>query len=450
MLTTGSEFNRGEAGLTFWRRRNERRGAILALVAVSTVGFLALVALVIDVGHMQRERRRMQTAVDAGALAGAFEISRDQALSPTKALVEGSVRREAKRNGFEDGVSGTIIPSDSIVYPATGATYNGNAFVTVTIERSVPTTFAQVLGKQFVTVKTRATAGVVRAEFCFIVLNEGGSGSKPPLWVGSSATLTGSGCGIQVNSTNSPAATITNSATVSAPFLGVSGATIANSGTVTPSTKLITNTPKMRDPLLSITPPTVPNTCDYGSETGGLPISGTITLKPGTYCGGIISKGGANITFRPGIYYLRGGGMDLSGSNPTATGLGVTFYNTAPPAATKTKDYTWGPFYLQSGGSSMDLHANTDPSNPLAGILFMSDPAAPYMVNVFKANSTTILDGTVYFPTGMASFQSNSTFTFNGALIAYDVELLSGAQVTFTGYGGGVQFYPLKRPTIVE
>jgi hypothetical protein len=51
-----------------------RNGQVLVQVAMLMVVFFIFMAIAIDVGHMLTERRRMQNAADAGALAGAWEI----------------------------------------------------------------------------------------------------------------------------------------------------------------------------------------------------------------------------------------------------------------------------------------------------------------------------------------------------------------------------------------
>jgi hypothetical protein len=51
-----------------------RNGQVLVQVAMLMVVFFALMAIAIDMGHMLNERRRMQNAADAGALAGAWEL----------------------------------------------------------------------------------------------------------------------------------------------------------------------------------------------------------------------------------------------------------------------------------------------------------------------------------------------------------------------------------------
>ena len=56
------------------RTVHEQDGQTLIQVALFMVVLLAFLALAIDVGHIYAERRRMQNAADAGALAGAWEI----------------------------------------------------------------------------------------------------------------------------------------------------------------------------------------------------------------------------------------------------------------------------------------------------------------------------------------------------------------------------------------
>ena len=66
---------------------NERRGTILVLTAVLMVVLLGFVAMTVDVGFIELTRTQLQSAADAGALAGAMELSAtdDPALVRTNA-----------------------------------------------------------------------------------------------------------------------------------------------------------------------------------------------------------------------------------------------------------------------------------------------------------------------------------------------------------------------------
>ncbi len=57
-----------------FHKLSSERGATLVYVALIMVVLLAFVALAVDVGHLYAERRHMQNAADAGALAGAYEL----------------------------------------------------------------------------------------------------------------------------------------------------------------------------------------------------------------------------------------------------------------------------------------------------------------------------------------------------------------------------------------
>lgn len=408
----------------------------MVLVAVSMVALMSLMVLALDGGSLQREKRLSQTAADAGALAGAIEISRNRAFSDT---ITASVKAETKRNGFENGVNAVTVTT---TWPATGSTYSGSQFVNVTVQRSVPTFLASLFGQSTVTVTSRATAGIVLAENCFVVLDPS---SPDALLMQNSAKLTGTGCGVQVNSTSGTGANLTGSQNViSAPNMGVSGPAAA--GGVYPS-NIQVNVPPIPDPLAYLTMPTVPNTCDHGSLTTGSTYNGTITLNPGTYCGGIDVNG--TVSLSPGLYFLRGGGLNASGSGATirSLGTGVTFVNTAPPTGAS---YGWGPITASSGGVTLDVQGNTDPTSALPGVLFYSDPAAPFLDNIFRANAVSKMDGTMYFPSQKVTFKSGATFTINGALVTRRVDLEQSVNITFTGYGGGANLFALRRPTIVE
>ena len=415
--------------------KNTRRGAVLALVAVSLVVLMGTLVFAIDAGNLQRQRRMAQTAADAAALAGAIEIFRNRPDS-----IDPSAKSEAKRNGFEHLVGGDIV---TVTYPAANGTFTGNKYVDVVVQRTVPTAFGSFFGRGSAVIHSRATAGITLAELCFIVLDPAGADA---LKLSNTAQLTGSGCGLEVNSTSPTGADAAgNGVLVSAPFISVAGPSVGGADKFTPAPDY--NVPPTPDPMSQLVMPTVPNTCDYGTLSARTTFSGVITLNPGAYCGGIDVNG--TLTMNPGLYILRGGGLSAIGGASTlrSVGTGVTILNTAPPAGAS---YGWGPIFIQSGSVTIDLYANTDPASALPGVLFYTDPAAPYMVNLFKANSVSRMDGTMYFPTGLVKFESGASFTINGALVAYHVELSQSVNLTFTGYGGGSAFQALRRATVVE
>ncbi|MBN2291487.1 MAG: hypothetical protein JXM70_03620 [Pirellulales bacterium] len=61
-----------------------RKGAIAVLAAILLIFLLAMVAFVVDIGYLVSTRAEMQRTADAAALAGAWEMLGDEALTPER------------------------------------------------------------------------------------------------------------------------------------------------------------------------------------------------------------------------------------------------------------------------------------------------------------------------------------------------------------------------------
>lgn len=399
----------------------------MVLVAVSMVALAGMLVLSIDAGELQRQKRMAQTAADAAALAGAVEIFRNRTDSITA-----SARSEAGRNDFAHLLGGDTV---TVTYPAVSGAFAGSSYVRVVVQRTVPTFFARIFGQRFAIVRSRATAGIVLAEYCFIVLDPNGNRS---LDVQNTGRLTGRDCGIAVNSSHNIAAVVTDQGQITASVIGVTGGVQGTRFSPAPDVGV----PPVADPLAYLAMPTVPNTCDYVSKV----VNSTETLNPGTYCGGLVVHQG-RATLNPGLYILRGGGLEVKGANAvmTSRGSGVTFFNTSPPAGG-----SFGAILLQAN-VTVNISANTDPASALPGILFYQDPAVPSnLTNVFKAGSGSVMNGTIYFPTQTVEFGSASTSVVNGAVVAFRAVVQNNTDMTFTGYNGGSEYFALRRPAIVD
>jgi len=118
---------------------HRQRGQTLVLVALLLVLFLAFLALVLDLGNAYSQRRMMQNAADAGALAGARALARDQSQNAVTAAAENYAK---SLNGAQ--LCGTQVLSTSVV---------------VTVQKTFPTFFGYVIGVPKVTVGAVAEAG---------------------------------------------------------------------------------------------------------------------------------------------------------------------------------------------------------------------------------------------------------------------------------------------------
>lgn len=138
-----------------------RRGAVLPLVCVLLAVLVGAAGLAIDVSRMHAAAAELQTAADAGALAGARGFLAD----PGNAA--GGVTAAARLLATRNAVLGRTIASgevavdpmrradDGSVAVATWATANG---VRVTVERTTPFIFGAIPGLTTPTVRRQATA----------------------------------------------------------------------------------------------------------------------------------------------------------------------------------------------------------------------------------------------------------------------------------------------------
>src|SRR6185312_11696025 len=80
------------------RNSRGRKGFVLVTLMVSLVVLLAFLGLSVDVGYMEYQKTRMQTAADAAALGGVQEIK-----LAGSATAVAAAKTDAALNGFTDG-----------------------------------------------------------------------------------------------------------------------------------------------------------------------------------------------------------------------------------------------------------------------------------------------------------------------------------------------------------
>jgi Flp pilus assembly protein TadG len=116
----------------------DESGQAIVFVAAILVALVGMAALVIDVGGWYHADRKLQTAADAAALAGAQHLPTDQGTATTVAL------DYAQRN-----YSG--IPSPTVTFPSAGE-------IDVRATATAPGFFARVISSAFSSVQVRAHA----------------------------------------------------------------------------------------------------------------------------------------------------------------------------------------------------------------------------------------------------------------------------------------------------
>ena len=115
------------------------RGNVAVMFAISMTVLLGATAMVVDIGRLYHEKRILQNAMDASALAGAQGLLTSQARASTLA------KEYADKNAFPIGSGDLTITSQSIK---------------VAKESTVPMTFARILAIQQASVSASAKAEV--------------------------------------------------------------------------------------------------------------------------------------------------------------------------------------------------------------------------------------------------------------------------------------------------
>ncbi len=124
------------------------RGQILFLFALALVAIVAMTGLVLDGGSTFVQRRDMQNAADAAAMAGAYDYANNG--SVTSAIV--AAQAVAIANGYTHGVNGVSV-TVSVVSGGGGATD-----VTAGITKPHKNSFSGIVGLASWPVSTTATA----------------------------------------------------------------------------------------------------------------------------------------------------------------------------------------------------------------------------------------------------------------------------------------------------
>ena len=383
-------------------------------VALCLVPLCGVTAFAIDCGMMMEYRRRVQSATDAAALAAANDLYQH---FPTNSGLDvggtasASASVTASANGFSSGSTLTVN-----VPPSTGPFSGKAGYVEVLLQYNMPRGFSSIIGSGTLPIKARSVARGLWAPFNngIIVLDPTSSGA---LTDSGNGTITVTGGNIIVDSSSSSAANAIGNGTVTAPKIVITG----SPGDVTTGHgKFVggidSGAIPTVDPLLYLTQPD--STSMPTVRSSALSLSGgTTVLSPGVYVGGISLGGNATAVLSPGVYYLKGGGLSISG-NANLTGTGVMLYN--DPGST-------GGTISLAGNGAITLSPPT--TGNYKGISIFQNRTATTTVNV-SGNSAMNLTGTISAAHAPLKVSGNgSTSVVGSQYICYDLTVVGNGSV---------------------
>ncbi len=409
------------------RLHHDERGQTILLVALSLPFMLGFVGMATDVGALFKDKRTIQTAADAAAVAGALSLNNGAYVTAAK--------KASAANGFTDGSNGVIVTVNN---PPTwsssnykGAANNGTqGYVEVTITKPESTIFLSLFGYPSVTVLARAVgANNAPAPNCAYVLanNYGG----PALSISGTMQSLSPQCGLIDDSTNSPPMSVAGSLNMST--IGtVADCSSGCGSTITPAP--IPNIIPYSDPL-SYLPQFTCNgniSCTNGTDTFPCANNPDLTkpLAPGCY-NGISATGSYGINLQPGTFVINGP-LSLAGAG-TLTGSGVTIIMTGGA--------------LSLNGVTLNLSAPT--SGTYNGILFAQSSTDPSAA-IFAQNASSTVHGFFYFPANQLLLNSTFTNAYTG-FVAQSLSVTVSSPLSFNNYASlpGVTS-PLSSAVLVE
>ena len=277
---------------------------LIALMLVILVGFAALA---IDSGRLYAERRTIQNAVDAAALAASDNYQ-------DSLLLSASNQAAASEYAANERIYGTASPNPSWSSAALTVTWAGSAdslvisssvvgtiaTFTVSSTHSVRLTFAVVLGVGTSANVTASAQGQAKTGGThgsgLVTLGTGtcsGAGTAS-LSISGGATISITGGNAQIN----------GSANISSGTVNIASGTWKNNcggvpGTVTASGGKTSGNAAVADPAFPPGP-----LADY---TGAMSAGSNVTLNPGIYSTNIAGSSGACYFLAAGIYQMNGG-----------------------------------------------------------------------------------------------------------------------------------------------
>ena len=456
-------------------RRCGRRGQVLPIFAFGIIGILAVAALVFDVGRDLLARRAQQNAADAAALAGArYMVATSDTISGLNCKTvstlaacrqaEQAARDLASRHGYVDGVNGVSV---RVNIPPNGESVFVGApgHIQIVIDDTFPSFFSGVLGITSHRIAALAVAGNTDSysiPYGLLALNPhncgagkiGGNGAvnvNAAVMVASDCDANPGSGSIQFDGSNA-AINVTSCATSGEHKINGNPLTI-NCG-LDPITDNVT--PQVTDPMAFLSAPTIgsttvpnppsdmivtgahvasnkpPNGCpgstspSSSTSPAGCTVSFNrdkeVRLRPGIYWGGLkLSESSRELTvyMEPGIYYMAGGGFEVSGplvlrsvgAGGTAVDYGVLIYNADGPSCATISGQCIKPIDFQSTsglGSDIDLLPYKGPTYTNM-LLFQARTASSQPPVKISGNSSMSLSGTIYLP--KADFE----YTGNGA-----------------------------------
>ena len=420
---------------------SDRRGAVAVIFGLSATVLLGMAGGAADYARIALRRSQLQAAVDAGTLAGgnALKLAASSRASIV-GLTEQTIRDAAKASPDQPLTLTVTVPDDK-------------TSVFARAEETVRLPFAALIGFRESKVAAQARANVVgRMRLCMLALD----GAAPGAFnLQKSAQVTADGCSLYSNSKSQIGMVGGDSALAKAQTICSAGGYQGPRANFSPVPQ--TDCPVIEDPLRDRAVPAIGDCVTLpasavkedkpkdGKKDGENKVETTLTLEPGTYCGGLRITGKAAVTLRAGIYVMKDGPLIVDKS-ASMTGTDVSFYFTGNKGGLLFDKKTTISLTAPTTGTMAGLlmseeRAVSSPVDPaldvldeVTGLLIPATPPAlgqtkPMRIyRIISDNARTML-GTIYLPSGRLVIDAKRPVADQSAytvVVAQQVNLYEG------------------------
>ena len=374
-------------------------GSIMPLTALMLPLILGMTGFGVDISVWLSNKRNLQSAADAAAIAAAWEIANnyDEAdldeLDLDEDLVgqleeeeDGEIGypqyaalKEAVKNGFESS-RGNM---DFRYY----SDEDGNQRVTVALEQEEDLYFsiAVFTGDVYTSAAAATVVILPTGDYCLLALDTTAEGAIRSV---GSVEIEAEECGMAVNSNSDEALQLSGSVDITMKDVHIAGDLDVTGGSANfDYESLETDAGRVPDPYADLDVPEYGG-CDYRNTR----IRSSRTIDPGVYCGGIDIMSSGNIVMNPGVYIMDCGNFSMTGGG-TLEGENVSIILSCSSDVDNTGRID------VSGNPEIDLSA-PESGDEMEGVPVYRDRDAPSsnQCNRITGTASVLLDGAVYIP----------------------------------------------------
>ncbi|MEE7490623.1 TadE/TadG family type IV pilus assembly protein [Methylobacterium sp. UNC378MF] len=412
----------------------DRRGGVAVIFGLSATVLLGLVGGGIDYARLSSRRSQIQNALDQGVLSGGNAL---KLASATPASVSG-VTEQAIRDGVTSPPDRPL--SVQVTVP------DDKMSVAATASEDFKLSFGPFVGVRTAHIALRSKASVVgNMRLCMLTLDPAAPGAFD---LEKSAQVTAAGCSLYSNSSNPAGMLGQDSSYARAQSICSAGGFVGLRANFAPPPQ--TGCPIIKDPLKDRPAPTVdactsiPASANKKGDISQNLVDQSVTLSPGTYCGGLHITKNAAVSLQSGIYVMKDGPLivDKKGS---LSGADVAFYFTGDKGGllfdSKTSISLAAPTTgVMAGLLMMEERVVSNPVDPTAAV--DQDPLAPTAptppplgatrpmrtYRIISDDARTML-GTIYLPAGRVVIDAKKPVADQSAytvIVAQQVNLYQG------------------------